>query len=50
MSPIDRMHDLRDAALRLLRKLEWLAPALARGVVGWVFLESVWGKLHTSTR
>jgi putative oxidoreductase len=27
-------------------KLGWVGPTLARVVVGWVFLESGWGKLH----
>ncbi|PIS11081.1 MAG: DoxX family protein [Bdellovibrio sp. CG10_big_fil_rev_8_21_14_0_10_47_8] len=29
-----------------LRKIEWLAPLLARFTIGVVFIESGWGKLH----
>ena len=29
-----------------LRKLDWLAPLLARFTIGVVFIESGWGKLH----
>jgi putative oxidoreductase len=32
------------AALR--QRLEWLPPSAARLTLGWVFLESGWGKLH----
>jgi putative oxidoreductase len=32
---------------RVARHLEWLAPLFARIVVGWVFLWSGWGKLHS---
>jgi putative oxidoreductase len=32
---------------RVARRLEWLAPLFARIVVGWVFLWSGWGKLHS---
>ena len=32
---------------RVSRRLEWLAPLFARIVVGWVFLWSGWGKLHS---
>ena len=31
---------------RVASHLQWLAPLLARIVVGWVFLLSGWGKLH----
>ena len=30
----------------LLQSLLWLPPLLARITVGWVFVESGWGKLH----
>ncbi len=30
----------------LERRLGWLPPTAARATVGWVFLESGWGKLH----
>ena len=32
---------------RTARHLQWLAPLLARIVVGWVFLWSGWGKLNS---
>src|ERR1700719_1414823 len=32
---------------RTARRLDWLAPLFARIVVGWVFLWSGWGKLHS---
>ncbi len=32
--------------LDLLKALNWLPPLLARITVGWVFIESGWGKLH----
>ncbi len=39
-------HWIRIAFLRVASRLEWLPPLLTRFVVGWVFLESGWGKLH----
>ena len=35
-----------DLAARLGNTLSWLPPALARVTVGWVFLQSGWGKLN----
>jgi putative oxidoreductase len=36
-----------DRLTRLIaEKLRWLPPTLARVTVGWVFLQSGWGKLH----
>ena len=32
---------------RVARHLSWLAPLFARITVGWVFLWSGWGKLHS---
>jgi len=32
---------------RVSRHFDWLAPLFARVVVGWVFLWSGWGKLHS---
>ena len=37
---------LIDWPRRIASQLQWLAPLLARIVVGWVFLLSGWGKLH----
>lgn len=31
---------------RMQRRLAWLPPTAARITVGWVFIESGWGKLH----
>lgn len=38
-----RLSDLVDITER---SLAWLPPTAARVIVGWVFLESGWGKLH----
>jgi putative oxidoreductase len=35
-----------ETIIRYLTQLSWLAPLLARISVGWVFVESGWGKLH----
>lgn len=35
-----------DLAPRVGTALSWLPPTLARWTVGWVFLQSGWGKLH----
>lgn len=43
---LDRLLDLRTRALERLRGLGWLPPLLTRVAVGWVFVESGWGKLH----
>ncbi len=31
---------------QLERRLAWLPPAVARVTIGWIFLQSGWGKLH----
>ena len=36
----------RPLVLRASEALSWLPPALARLALGWVFVESGWGKLH----
>lgn len=36
----------RSLVLRASRALSWLPPAAARLALGWVFVESGWGKLH----
>ncbi|MBA2482265.1 MAG: DoxX family protein [Planctomycetes bacterium] len=46
MSVIDTARAAGDTAIRLLGRLSWLPPLAARITVGWVFLESGWGKLH----
>ena len=41
------MQSLRRLVLRVAHGLRWLPPMLARLVIGWVFLQSGWGKLHS---
>src|SRR5262245_25480205 len=41
------MQSLRRLVLRVSAALRWLPPTLTRLVVGWVFLQSGWGKLHS---
>jgi len=41
------LHGLIDWPRGVASRLQWLAPLFARIVVGWVFLLSGWGKLHT---
>lgn len=31
---------------QLASKMAWLPPLLTRGIVGWVFCQTGWGKLH----
>ena len=37
---------LRGLVLRVAASLRWLPPTLTRLALGWVFLQSGWGKLH----
>jgi putative oxidoreductase len=37
---------LRSLMLQNAKKLSWLPPLLIRMVIGWIFIESGWGKLH----
>jgi putative oxidoreductase len=41
------MQTLRRLVLRVAQGLRWLPPTLTRLVIGWVFLQSGWGKLHS---
>ena len=41
------MRALRRLVLRVAAGLRWLPPTLARLVIGFVFLQSGWGKLHS---
>ena len=43
---IAQLHPLFDRVRRLLGFLDWLPPLIARGVTGWVFIESGWGKFQ----
>ena len=40
------MQSLRRLVLRVAAALRWLPPTVARLTVGWVFLQTGWGKLH----
>jgi putative oxidoreductase len=42
----DRGSGLRALVLRVAASLRWLPPTVARLTLGWVFLQSGWGKLH----
>ncbi|MEP6993084.1 MAG: DoxX family protein [Acidobacteriota bacterium] len=42
----DRISRLRRVILRVSSSLQWLPPTVARLTVGWIFLQSGWGKLH----
>lgn len=37
---------MKNSICKILEKISWLAPLVARVSVGWVFLLSGWGKLH----
>ena len=41
-----RIESLRDRALDVMRKLDWLAPLLGRLAVGLLFMLDGWAKLH----
>ncbi|HEY2796491.1 MAG TPA: DoxX family protein [Thermoanaerobaculia bacterium] len=43
----DRISRLRRLILRVSSSLRWLPPTVARLTLGWVFLQSGWGKLHS---
>ena len=42
----DRLSRLRRLILRVSTGLRWLPPTVARLTLGWVFVESGWGKLQ----
>ena len=42
----DRLSRLRRLILRVSSTLRWLPPTVARLTLGFVFIESGWGKLH----
>jgi len=44
---VDVMLSLRRIVLAIADRLQWLPPTLARFTVGWIFLWSGWGKLHS---
>ena len=43
---MDRAARLRRMIHSVSRRLRWLPPSVARLTVGWVFLQSGWGKLQ----
>lgn len=45
-TPTDRLSRFRRLVLRVAARLRWIAPTLARLTLGWIFLQSGWGKLH----
>jgi putative oxidoreductase len=42
----DRLSRFRRLALRISSTLRWLPPTLSRLTLGWIFLQSGWGKLN----
>ena len=42
----DRIARLRALTHAVANRLKWLSPTVARITVGWIFLQSGWGKLH----
>lgn len=44
-TPTDRLSRFRRLVLRVSTGLRWLPPTVARLTLGWVFVESGWGKL-----
>lgn len=42
----DRAKALRSFVLKVASSLDWLPLTLARVTLGWVFVQSGWGKLH----
>ena len=46
----ERIGSVRTMALGIVEKLRWTAPTLARICLGWVFVESGWGKIHNLPR
>ena len=42
----DRVSRLRRLILRVSSSLRWLPPTVARLTLGWIFLQSGWGKLN----
>ena len=47
---IRRLLSLRSFVLRTANALSWLPQAVARLALGWVFVQSGWGKLHDLPR
>lgn len=49
-TPTDRISRLRRRILRVASALRWLPPTVARLTLGWIFLQSGWGKLNNLPR
>jgi putative oxidoreductase len=47
---MDRASRLRRLVHAVSSSLQWLPPTVARLTIGWIFLESGWGKLHNLPR
>jgi putative oxidoreductase len=47
---IDSLLAIRRLVRAVTDRLQWLPPTLARFTVGWIFLWSGWGKLHSLDR
>ncbi len=45
-----RLSGFRHLVLRIGASLRWLPPLVARLTVGWVFLQSGWGKVHSISK
>ncbi len=45
-SSMDRFSRLRRLVHSVSTSLQWLPPTVARITIGWIFLQSGWGKLH----
>lgn len=43
---IEMLVSCRGFVVKTAERLSWLPPALARLALGWVFVQSGWGKLH----
>ncbi len=46
-TPNTGLSRLRRLILRVASSLRWLPPTVTRLTLGWVFIESGWGKLHS---
>jgi putative oxidoreductase len=47
---MDRASRLRRLVHSVSTSLQWLPPVVARLTIGWIFLQSGWGKLHNLPR
>jgi putative oxidoreductase len=48
--PVTRVSAFRSFVLKVAAALDWLPLTLARLALGWIFVESGWGKLHNLPR